>query len=43
MVSSFYAPDSEDGVRYNDPKFAIKWPLQITGVSEKDKKWQLIK
>lgn len=27
QVSDFYAPDSADGVRWNDPAFSIKWPV----------------
>jgi dTDP-4-dehydrorhamnose 3,5-epimerase len=26
QVSEFYAPDSEDGVRWDDEAFAIEWP-----------------
>ena len=36
MVDAAYAPDQERGVRWNDPKFAINWPLQPTVISDKD-------
>jgi len=36
MVSEFYAPHSEGGVRYNDPAFGIEWPGEVTVLSEKD-------
>jgi dTDP-4-dehydrorhamnose 3,5-epimerase len=39
QVSQFYAPDSASGVRHNDPAFGIKWPLEVTSISEIDKKW----
>lgn len=39
QVSQFYAPKSEGGVRYNDPAFGIKWPLEVTVMSDKDKAW----
>jgi len=39
LVSDFYAPDAERGVRFNDPKFAIKWAVDPVEVSEKDGKW----
>ena len=39
LVSALYAPDLERGVRYNDPRFNIQWPVQPTEVSEKDSKW----
>ena len=40
MVSQFYAPNSERGVRWDDPVFDIEW--QETSdlvISEKDKNW----
>ncbi len=39
QVSAFYAPDSERGIRYDDPAFAISWPLPVEAISEKDKNW----
>ena len=36
MVSEFYTPGSERGIRYNDPAFNIEWPVEIAVVSEKD-------
>lgn len=35
-VSQFYTPGAERGLRWNDPAFDIKWPIEITVVSEKD-------
>lgn len=40
MVTEFYAPDCERGVRYNDPAFGIVWP--VIGdliISSKDNSW----
>lgn len=42
-VSSMYHPESEGGVRYNDPAFKIKWPLNVAVISEKDKSWPNVK
>ena len=40
QVSQFYAPDSEKGVRWDDPTFNIKWPeVEERIVSEKDQMW----
>ena len=39
QVSEFYQPTAERGIRYNDPFFSIKWPIDITVISEKDKNW----
>ena len=37
LVTEFYAPDLERGIRWNDPKFGIRWPLEPVVMSEKDK------
>ncbi len=39
LISEPYAPHSATGIRYDDPAFAIKWPLPVTEISEKDLKW----
>jgi len=40
QVSQFYSPESELGVRWDDPTFAIEWPeAGNTKISEKDKSW----
>lgn len=39
-VSEFYTPNSESGIRFNDPEINIQWPIEITDTSEKDGKWQ---
>ena len=36
FVDEFYAPDFERGIRYNDPKFSIDWPIKPVVVSDKD-------
>lgn len=36
MVSQFYAPGSERGIKYDDPQFGINWPVEIQVISEKD-------
>lgn len=38
-VSAPYAPELEDGVRYDDATFDIDWPLPPRDVSEKDRAW----
>ena len=40
LVSNFYAPEKERGVRWNDPRFAIEWPIQPTDISPKDAAWR---
>ena len=40
LVSQFYSPDSEKGIRYNDPAFTIEWPEKVDlVVSDKDSNW----
>jgi dTDP-4-dehydrorhamnose 3,5-epimerase len=39
MVSAFYAPELERGIRYNDPGFNIQWPVNPVEISDKDKNW----
>ena len=36
QVSADYTPQAERGFRWNDPLFAIEWPLQPVHISEKD-------
>jgi dTDP-4-dehydrorhamnose 3,5-epimerase len=36
LVSAFYAPERERGVRWNDPRFAIGWPAEPQVISDKD-------
>jgi len=42
QVSGSYAPGSEQGFRWDDPKFGIEWPLPVTVISEKDANWPLV-
>jgi dTDP-4-dehydrorhamnose 3,5-epimerase len=34
--TAFYTPEAEGGVRFDDPKLSINWPLKITDVSDRD-------
>jgi dTDP-4-dehydrorhamnose 3,5-epimerase len=36
QVSEFYSPEHERGLRWNDPAFAINWPIAATIISERD-------
>ncbi len=38
-VSEFYTPNSESGIRFNDPEIQIKWPIEVLDTSEKDANW----
>lgn len=37
MVGEFYSPEFEKGFIWNDPTFNIKWPVEPTFMSDKDK------
>jgi dTDP-4-dehydrorhamnose 3,5-epimerase len=40
LVSQHYSPESERGVRWDDPTFAIEWPKSDSRViSDKDRSW----
>jgi dTDP-4-dehydrorhamnose 3,5-epimerase len=39
LVSEYYEPQAEGGVRFNDPAFGIEWPVEVTEMSEKDRNW----
>lgn len=38
-ISTFYAPEAADGVRHDDPAFAIVWPLPVAAISPRDLAW----
>ena len=42
MTSQIYAPSACRGSRFDDPAFAINWPLAPTAVSDQDRSWPLI-
>ena len=39
LVSAFYTPGREAGIRYDDPKIGIEWPMDPVSISEKDSSW----
>ena len=40
--TEFYSPDYESGIRYDDPIIGIKWPLETTDISERDRSFKLL-
>ena len=42
MVSAYYAPASEGGLRHDDPRLGIRWPRAVTDLSDKDAAWPLL-
>jgi dTDP-4-dehydrorhamnose 3,5-epimerase len=39
LVSEFYSPESERGIRWDDPLLKVKWPIMPTEISQKDANW----
>lgn len=38
-ISAFHAPHAAGGCRYDDPAFAVAWPLPVTVINERDLGW----
>lgn len=39
LVSQYYTPAAERGIRWDDPAFAITWPFAPAVISSKDSSW----
>lgn len=39
LISARYNAEASTGVRWDDPAFAITWPLPVTVMSDKDRAW----
>lgn len=42
MTDHYHTPGQEAGVRFDDPAFAIPWPLTPHDLSERDRQWPLL-
>jgi dTDP-4-dehydrorhamnose 3,5-epimerase len=42
QVGEFYTPAAESGLRFDDPRLGIDWPLAATDMSPKDRAWPLL-
>jgi dTDP-4-dehydrorhamnose 3,5-epimerase len=42
QVGEFYAPGLEGGLRYDDPRLGLSWPLPPGPMSPKDRVWGLL-
>ena len=40
QVGEFYAPETEGGLAYDDPRLGLEWPLPVAVISEKDAQWE---
>ena len=39
QMGEFYAPKCEGGLRYDDPRLDLRWPLPVSEISPKDAAW----
>jgi len=42
MTDQFYSPSVERGVRYDDPRLGVEWPLPARDVTSRDREWPLL-
>jgi len=42
QISNYHAPEAATGLRYNEPRLSIQWPLPVTAISERDANWPLL-
>ena len=42
QMSEFYAPKLSRGIRYDDPKLRVKWPLPVASISDQDLSWAFL-
>jgi dTDP-4-dehydrorhamnose 3,5-epimerase len=42
QMGEFYAPKLARGIRFDDPKLGIEWPLPVTSISDQDLNWNLL-
>ncbi|ADV65828.1 dTDP-4-dehydrorhamnose 3,5-epimerase [Deinococcus maricopensis] len=42
QVGEYYTPGHERGLRHDDPRLGLQWPLPVTVISAKDAAWPLL-
>jgi dTDP-4-dehydrorhamnose 3,5-epimerase len=42
QMSQFYKPEFSLGIKWDDPRIGIKWPLKCTTISKKDESFDLL-
>lgn len=42
QISEYYAPGKSTGLRFDDPRLGIHWPLPVAVVNDKDRNWPLL-
>lgn len=42
QVNEFYTPGAERGLRFDDPAIGIRWPREVSVISDKDASWPFL-
>lgn len=42
MVTAPHDPECERGLRHDDPALGIRWPIEVSCISQKDRQWPLL-
>ena len=42
MMGTYYVPSLQGGLLYDDPRLALRWPIPIETISDKDTQWKLL-
>jgi dTDP-4-dehydrorhamnose 3,5-epimerase len=42
LMGDFYEPGHDRGLRYDDPRLGIAWPLEASVISKRDATWPLL-
>ena len=43
MVDAYYAPEHEQGLRWDDPDLGVEWPLAAPVLADRDRAWPSLK
>jgi len=42
QINKYHVPAAATGLRFDDPRLGIRWPLPVSIVSERDTNWPLL-
>jgi dTDP-4-dehydrorhamnose 3,5-epimerase len=42
QISEYYSPDKASGLRFDDSRLRISWPLEVSCISPKDLQWPVL-
>ena len=40
LISNYYTPGAEGGLRHDDPVLGLTWPVPIQVIAERDTRWK---